>query len=636
MPMSQLTDTKEHVVRIWMTLRAWSVPQDGFRRYFYDIWQPLTVLVLAACFTGSFFAVKNPYPSTEDLFYCNADGNVQMLDAGDYQPFWDPDLFFTINLPTADNLTFTEAKLIDAVWDLGVGRGGQIIAAVITYRVLRRSLTLVMESCTVSIPTVTSVCCQQINVWSSWHLLRDIFSQTSSRQFAGKRLSLNGRRRLLMQLFACMYVLVFPTLTSVMTGYRTGFTGLFDYANGTMSEVKPIDQVGYPRMILSDGRRIGLANSTSYLPRQMPNPSIFSLDDFLLSSESFEEPAGVLADCKYDSHLVSTATDASDLCLPDYFTCLAVMEIAQLEQKYTDLSGPYEKPFTFACAFHDCSCSISETSFGRTMGNYSMKQLSANTTSNITIRGTRISLPAPPLNISFAFHYADPRIAAINATSASEFWWGVSYWFSSHVYDYQGNMSSYDKFFNGSIYTEEFIKRTGICIASEAYSWGFSSLLLLTFCIYTLLFATTLITLQTEVYRHSRLDRDHQSHSIYADILAIAEALKSIPEYNLLELLRSPKEIDEKIGGRKHGIRFDMRGLPLARSDEKWALKEEKLRDELASAASRTQEETELQRLELVQQGPGLEGDGLIRISRASHEPASEDSNRDRTMSGAI
>lgn len=220
--------------------------------------------------------------------------------------------------------------------------------------------------------------------------------------------------------------------------------------------------------------------------------------------------------------------------------------------------------------------------------------------------------------------------------TAGEFWSKGSFNRSGNqLSDFQGN-SSIVGLFEDSAYTERFIKETGICIASEAYSWGFSSLLLLTFCVYTLLFATTLIILQTEVYRHSRLDRDHQSHSIYADILTIAEALKSIPEYNLLELLRSPKEIDEKIGGRKHGIRFDMRGLPLARSDEKWALKEEKLRDELASAASRTQEETELQRLELVQQGPGLEEDGLIRISRASHEPASEDSNQDGTMSGAI
>jgi hypothetical protein len=173
--MSQRTNAKEQLVRIWTTLRAWTVPQDGFRRFLYDIWQPLTILLLTASFAGTFFTVKDPYTSSNDLFYCNADGNVQMRQTGGYKPFWDPNLFFTINVSVKDNMSFTEAKLIDAVWDLGVGRGGQMLAAWITYRVLRRSLTLVMESNTITIPTVTSLCCQQINILSSWHLLAAAF-----------------------------------------------------------------------------------------------------------------------------------------------------------------------------------------------------------------------------------------------------------------------------------------------------------------------------------------------------------------------------------------------------------------------------------------------------------------------------
>jgi hypothetical protein len=214
--MSPLKNAKTHVARMWTTLRAWTVPQDGYRRCLYDIWQPLTILVLAASFAGSFFAIEDPCAWSIDLFYCNADENVQMSETGEgleaegYKPFWNPSLFFTINMSARDKLSFTQAKLIDAVWDLGIGRGGQMLAAVITYRVLRRSLTLVMESCTITIPTVTSVCCQSASILSSWHLLRDVFSTSSSRQSSGKRLSLTGRRRLLIQLFACVYLLVFP------------------------------------------------------------------------------------------------------------------------------------------------------------------------------------------------------------------------------------------------------------------------------------------------------------------------------------------------------------------------------------------------------------------------------------------
>jgi hypothetical protein len=308
--MSQLMSTKAHVVRIWTTLRSWTVPQDGLRRYLYDIWQPLIILVLTASFACTFFAVKDPYASTSDLFYCNADGTVQMREAGGYKPFWDPKLLFTINVSAGDNLSFTQAKLVDAVWDLGVGRGGQMLAGVVTYRVLRRSLMLTMESCTIAIPTLVSVCCQQANVLSSWNLLRDISSSRSSQRFPGKRLSRVGRRRLLMQLFACIYVLTFPTLASVMTGYRTGFEGVFGYDPGSVSQVKPLAELGWPQMVVRDGSRVGLPDLTAYSAQQLsfpPEGQPVNIADLLLSSVSLEEPAGVLLDCKCSRSLANPA-----------------------------------------------------------------------------------------------------------------------------------------------------------------------------------------------------------------------------------------------------------------------------------------------------------------------------------------
>jgi hypothetical protein len=169
---------------------------------------------------------------------------------------------------------------------------------------------------------------------------------------------------------------------------------------------------------------------------------------------------------------------------------------------------------------------------------------------------------------------------------------------------------------------------------------GFSSLLLLAFCVYTFLYATALIALQTEVYRHSRFDRNHQSYSIYADILMIAEALKTIPECDLLQLLQSPKVLEEKFGGRKHGMRFNVRGLRPARYCEKEAEREKlwarfanegRLRDEHLALDARGG--LELQTIEPVQQKPELGEDGLV--SRVSHKQASRDSDEDRTMSGA-
>jgi hypothetical protein len=97
-----------------------------------------------------------------------------------------------------------------------------------------------------------------------------------------------------------------------MTGYRTGFTGLFDYTEGMISEVKPLAQLqaGY-RMVVRDGSRVGLPHWTSYLPRQMPFPvekdaSVpVNITAYLLGSKSLEEPAGVLIDCKRKSYPTS-------------------------------------------------------------------------------------------------------------------------------------------------------------------------------------------------------------------------------------------------------------------------------------------------------------------------------------------
>jgi hypothetical protein len=115
---------------------------------------------------------------------------------------------------------------------------------------------------------------------------------------------------------------------------------------------------------------------------------------------------------------------------------------------------------------------------------------------------------------------------------------------------------------------EASIIKTGRCIADEAYSWGFSSLLLLTFCCYIIAFALALIVLQTDVYWNSRHDRDHQSHSIYTDVLYLAEELKKTFGHNVEDHLRSPKSFDKKVEERKQGLRLDVRELLLSRWQE--------------------------------------------------------------------
>lgn len=191
----------------------------------YDIWQPLTLLVLTVSFTVAFYATHSSYASTDpnELFFCNADGNVDETVNG-YRPFWDPNLYFTINVAFG-RFSFSTVKVIDAVWDVLVGRGGQTLAAVIAYGVLRRSLTLTLERYIITIPTVASLYCQQIQVMPVIRLTYSAFRQWDFQRPTWRQPCHTGRLRLSAQVFVCVYVLSFATLVSVMTGYRAQLTG---------------------------------------------------------------------------------------------------------------------------------------------------------------------------------------------------------------------------------------------------------------------------------------------------------------------------------------------------------------------------------------------------------------------------
>jgi hypothetical protein len=119
-----------------------------------------------------------------------------------------------------------------------------------------------------------------------------------------------------------------------------------------------------------------------------------------------------------------------------------------------------------------------------------------------------------------------------------------------------------------SLFNATTIKKEGRCVVDDAYSWGFSSLLLLTFCCYTMAFALGLILLQTDVYWHSRHDRDHQSYSIYTDVLFLAEELRAVFGNNTKDHMASPKLFRKKAESTKQGVRLEVSTLPLSRAEE--------------------------------------------------------------------
>jgi hypothetical protein len=289
------------------------VPRDGARRYLHDTWQPLTLLVITVLFTAAFFTNYDPYSSVQspyDWFFCNADGTLEK-SSKDYRPFWDSQLYFTINIAFG-SFPFSTAKVIDAAWDAVVGRGGQFLAAMVAYRTLRRSLTLTMESCTVPMTAVISLYCQQIQLIPVGRLIKTMFWHRGSVHPIWRLPFLRGRARFGIQIFVCTYVLLFATLASVMTGYTAQLTGFFDPGANPTSQLLPIKQLVEPRFTLYDGVRVGLpdtilyAHDTIKYPEGVfdyyssevkPNDNWYLISELLDISQDLEHPNGALLDC---------------------------------------------------------------------------------------------------------------------------------------------------------------------------------------------------------------------------------------------------------------------------------------------------------------------------------------------------
>jgi hypothetical protein len=82
---------------------------------------------------------------------------------------------------------FQVAKGIDIGWDLVVGRGGQILLALIWYRVCSSLMLHIMETQTVSFYTYTAIGFDRGPLFFMWALLRDLWTGRckSKSQFMG-------------------------------------------------------------------------------------------------------------------------------------------------------------------------------------------------------------------------------------------------------------------------------------------------------------------------------------------------------------------------------------------------------------------------------------------------------------------
>ena len=182
------------------------------------------------------------------------------LNSGLRQSVWDTSQFLDITLGFG-SFDFAIAKGIDIGWDLVIGRGGQIVLALLSYRVFSAVLLHSMETRAVCFYTYAAIGFGRGPLFSIWASLRDLWSGRS-----------REKRVLFMVVYASLYLLAFPTFVSIssrrcvptdylsqvstMTGYQPNSSPWVSLSN---DEVMYPAQEFLPVMVLiRDGSRIGL------------------------------------------------------------------------------------------------------------------------------------------------------------------------------------------------------------------------------------------------------------------------------------------------------------------------------------------------------------------------------------------
>jgi hypothetical protein len=156
--------------------------------------------------TANWTHMGNYFGPDDVNWYCFSNGTAapQLMKANSgMATVWDTNQFLDITLGFG-SFEFGVAKGIDIGWDLVVGRGGQILLALFSYRVCSAVLLHSMETRAVSLYTYTAVGFDRGPLLSIWASLRDLWSGRSQ-----------GKGVLSMVIFASLYLLAFPTFVSV-------------------------------------------------------------------------------------------------------------------------------------------------------------------------------------------------------------------------------------------------------------------------------------------------------------------------------------------------------------------------------------------------------------------------------------
>ena len=199
---------------------------------------------------------------------------------------------FMINLRSAQQLSFSGAKMIDVVWDLVIGQGGRLLMAWAAYRVFMDALVSLMETTSVSYDVYSSLVFDTTSLLSTWKATKALVKSGSWR----------SRAFMFWFCLASFYTLSFPTLMSAATGYLNPSTPRYTMDDGSLVTASNANLTSCISLI--NGEKIGERSGTVYLGPQALIAPIYGYSNASNDTVYEEHPDfWQLRTCKLSSRL---------------------------------------------------------------------------------------------------------------------------------------------------------------------------------------------------------------------------------------------------------------------------------------------------------------------------------------------
>ncbi|KAK4555383.1 hypothetical protein LTR86_007680 [Recurvomyces mirabilis] len=478
---------------------------------------PLIFLLIIIAFTIPFFLIKTTRLQRNDKPRCLANGNPIFPWNATVNEYWSPSTALYITLGHGQ-YTYPEAKAIDVMWDLLVGRGGQILAAIWTYYVVRKSMLFTMEQQDVAIPIAYSVYFDKLGYGLLGSIIRNL---THGRMRNSKAIP---AWRLLGWLSLVIYVISYPTIMAAMTGYQTTGSVYFHPAGASGGSFAPAGGIT-PNLpfTVRDGSRMGLHDGVTFTT---PDIKPFFGGGIRTTNDTYNT---VLSYYFAIQNALANTT----------YTLPAEEAMSTFTQARGDSMPSGNGSYTPIWAY----CTISQSGGNTCEDNTLVRPVvpadapyiptAEYTWSNITLYNQTYILQPPPLDIV--------------VTGPADSW--------SVVLSDDGSYGGY--FSNASI------AQGAVCLPVAQYQWGFSAALLLLFCIFTTLFGAVMLVLQWEVYFYSRANRFDVGLDGYRDAARIVHALKEESGDDIVE--DNSQRLREKLKCYSGALSIETSNLPTAR-----------------------------------------------------------------------